>query len=111
MFTVPGRTAETNPTLTPRLYSMRADAQAAGGRASLRPGRAGPRNRPRDGTELGLTLPGTLLCGDSHTLHARPQGRAGVWDRLRGRARAGDPTNVQRRPKLMRATFDGTPPP
>ena len=30
MFTVPGRTAETNPTLTPRLYSMRADAQAAG---------------------------------------------------------------------------------
>src|SRR3974377_1842504 len=30
--TLPGRTAETNPALTPRLYSMRADAKAAGAR-------------------------------------------------------------------------------
>ena len=65
--TLPGRTAETNPALTQRLYSMRVDAKAAGVRL-FDLGEPGQGIVHVIGPELGLTLPGTLLvCGDSHT--------------------------------------------
>jgi 3-isopropylmalate/(R)-2-methylmalate dehydratase large subunit len=65
--TLPGRTAETNPALTQRLYSMRTDAKAAGVRL-FDLGEPGQGIVHVIGPELGLTLPGTLLvCGDSHT--------------------------------------------
>jgi 3-isopropylmalate/(R)-2-methylmalate dehydratase large subunit len=108
--TLPGRTAETNPALTPRLYSMRADAKAAGVRL-FDLGEPGQGIVHVMGPELGLTLPGTLLvCGDSHTC---THGGIGALAFGIGSSEVvhvlATQTIVQRRPKLMRASFEGTP--
>ncbi|HKD58690.1 MAG TPA: 3-isopropylmalate dehydratase large subunit [Hyphomicrobiaceae bacterium] len=108
--TLPGRTAETNPALTPRLYSMRADAKAAGVRL-FDLGEPGQGIVHVMGPELGLTLPGTLLvCGDSHTCTHGGMGALafGIGSSEVVHVLATQ-TIVQRRPKLMRATFEGTP--
>ncbi len=108
--TRPGRTAETNPALTPRLYSMRADAKAAGVRL-FDLGEPGQGIVHVIGPELGLTLPGTLLvCGDSHTCTHGGMGALafGIGSSEVVHVLATQ-TIVQRRPKLMRATFEGTP--
>jgi 3-isopropylmalate/(R)-2-methylmalate dehydratase large subunit len=108
--TLPGRTAETNPALTPRLYSMRADAKAAGVRL-FDLGEPGQGIVHVIGPELGLTLPGTLLvCGDSHTCTHGGMGALafGIGSSEVVHVLATQ-TIVQRRPKLMRATFEGTP--
>jgi len=110
--TRPGRTAETIPALTPRLYSMRADAKAAGVRL-FDLGEPGQGIVHVMGPELGLTLPGTLLvCGDSHTC---THGGIGALAFGIGSSEVvhvlATQTIVQRRPKLMRATFEGAPAP
>src|SRR5262245_7447077 len=108
--TLPGRTAETNPALTPRLYSMRADAKAAGVRL-FDLGEPGQGIVHVMGPELGLTLPGTLLvCGDSHTCTHGGMGALafGIGSSEVVHVLATQ-TIVQRRPKLMRATLEGTP--
>src|SRR5262249_1052047 len=108
--TRPGRTAETNPALTPRLYRMRADAKAAGVRL-FDLGEPGQGIVHVMGPELGLTLPGTLLvCGDSHTCTHGGMGALafGIGSSEVVHVLATQ-TIVQRRPKLMRATFEGTP--
>jgi 3-isopropylmalate/(R)-2-methylmalate dehydratase large subunit len=110
--TLPGRTAETNPALTPRLYSMRADAKAAGVRL-FDLGEPGQGIVHVMGPELGLTLPGTLLvCGDSHTCTHGGMGALafGIGSSEVVHVLATQ-TIVQRRPKLMRASFEGTPAP
>ena len=89
--TLPGRTAETNPALTPRLYSMRADAKASGVRL-FDLGQPGQGIVHVIGPELGITLPGYAagVRRQPH-LHARRHGRARIRHRLeRGGARAGD---------------------
>jgi 3-isopropylmalate/(R)-2-methylmalate dehydratase large subunit len=63
------------------------------------------------GPELGITLPGTLLvCGDSHTC---THGGMGALSFGIGSSEVvhvlATQTIVQRRPKRMRATFEGTP--
>jgi 3-isopropylmalate/(R)-2-methylmalate dehydratase large subunit len=108
--TLPGRTAETNPALTQRLYSMRADAKAAGVRL-FDLGEPGQGIVHVMGPELGITLPGTLLvCGDSHTC---THGGMGALSFGIGSSEVvhvlATQTIVQRRPKRMRATFEGTP--
>ena len=108
--TLPGRTAETNPALTPRLYSMRADAKAAGVRL-FDLGEPGQGIVHVMGPELGLTLPGTLLvCGDSHTCTHGGMGALafGIGSSEVVHVLATQ-TIVQRRPKLLRATFEGAP--
>jgi 3-isopropylmalate/(R)-2-methylmalate dehydratase large subunit len=108
--TLPGRSAETNPALTPRLYGMRADAKAAGVRL-FDLGEPGQGIVHVMGPELGLTLPGTLLvCGDSHTCTHGGMGALafGIGSSEVVHVLATQ-TIVQRRPKLMRATFEGTP--
>src|SRR5262249_10806049 len=110
--TLPGRTAETNPALTPRLYSMRADAKAAGVRLFdlVEPGQG---SVPVMGPGVGLPLPGTLLvCGDSHTCTHGGMGALafGIGSSEVVHVLATQ-TIVQRRPKLMRASFEGTPAP
>ena len=110
--TLPGRTAETNPALTPRLYSMRADAKAAGVRL-FDLGEPGQGIVHVMGPELGLTLPGTLLvCGDSHTCTHGGMGALafGIGSSEVVHVLATQ-TIVQRRPRLMRVSFEGTPPP
>ena len=107
--TLPGRTAETNPALTPRLYSMRADAKAAGVRL-FDLGEPGQGIVHVIGPELGLTLPGTLLvCGDSHTCTHGGMGALafGIGSSEVVHVLATQ-TIVQRRPKRLRATFEGT---
>jgi len=107
--TLPGRTAETNPALTPRLYSMRADAKAAGVRL-FDLGQPGQGIVHVIGPELGLTLPGTLLvCGDSHTCTHGGMGALafGIGSSEVVHVLATQ-TIVQRRPKKLRATFEGT---
>ena len=108
--TLPGRTAETNPALTSRLYSMRADAKAAGVRL-FDLGEPGQGIVHVMGPELGLTLPGTLLvCGDSHTCTHGGMGALafGIGSSEVVHVLATQ-TIVQRRPKLLRATFEGAP--
>ena len=110
--TLPGRTAETNPALTQRLYSMRTDAKAAGVRL-FDLGEPGQGIVHVIGPELGLTLPGTLLvCGDSHTCTHGGMGALafGIGSSEVVHVLATQ-TIVQRRPKRMRATFEGTRPP
>jgi 3-isopropylmalate/(R)-2-methylmalate dehydratase large subunit len=110
--TLPGRTAETNPALTPRLYSMRIDAKAAGVRL-FDLGEPGQGIVHVIGPELGLTLPGTLLvCGDSHTCTHGGMGALafGIGSSEVVHVLATQ-TIVQRRPKQLRATFEGTRPP
>ena len=110
--TLPGRTAETNPALTPRLYSMRVDAKAAGVRL-FDLGEPGQGIVHVIGPELGLTLPGTLLvCGDSHTCTHGGMGALafGIGSTEVVHVLATQ-TIVQRRPKRLRATFEGTRPP
>jgi 3-isopropylmalate/(R)-2-methylmalate dehydratase large subunit len=110
--TLPGRTAETNPALTPRLYSMRVDAKAAGVRL-FDLGEPGQGIVHVIGPELGLTLPGTLLvCGDSHTCTHGGMGALafGIGSSEVVHVLATQ-TIVQRRPKQLRATFEGTLPP
>jgi 3-isopropylmalate/(R)-2-methylmalate dehydratase large subunit len=109
--TQPGRTAETNPALTPRLYAMREDAKAAGVRL-FDLGQPGQGIVHVIGPELGLTLPGTLLvCGDSHTCTHGGMGALafGIGSSEVVHVLATQ-TIVQRRPKKMRATFEGTLP-
>jgi 3-isopropylmalate/(R)-2-methylmalate dehydratase large subunit len=109
--TLPGRTAETNPALTQRLYSMRADAKAAGVRL-FDLGEPGQGIVHVIGPELGLTLPGTLLvCGDSHTCTHGGMGALafGIGSSEVVHVLATQ-TIVQRRPKRLRATFEGTRP-
>src|SRR5262245_46940692 len=108
--TIPGRTAETNAALTPRLYSMRADAKAAGVRL-FDLGEPGQGIVHVMGPELGLTLPGTLLrYGDSQTCTHGGMGAlaSGIGSSEVVHVLATQ-TIVQRRPKLMRATFAGAP--
>ena len=110
--TLPGRTAETNPALTQRLYSMRTDAKAAGVRL-FDLGEPGQGIVHVIGPELGLTLPGTLLvCGDSHTCTHGGLGAiafgVGATEVIHVLATQ---SLVQRRPKRMRVTFDGKPAP
>ncbi|HSR80818.1 MAG TPA: 3-isopropylmalate dehydratase large subunit [Hyphomicrobiaceae bacterium] len=108
--TRPGRSAETNPALTPRLYSMRADAKAAGVRL-FDLGEPGQGIVHVMGPELGLTLPGTLLvCGDSHTCTHGGMGALafGIGSSEVVHVLATQ-TIVQRRPKRMRAMLEGTP--
>ena len=110
--TLPGRTAETNPALTQRLYSMRTDAKAAGVRL-FDLGEPGQGIVHVIGPELGLTLPGTLLvCGDSHTCTHGGMGALafGIGSSEVVHVLATQ-TIVQRRPKRLRATFEGTRPP
>ena len=110
--TLPGRTAETNPALTPRLYSMRTDAKAAGVRL-FDLGEPGQGIVHVIGPELGLTLPGTLLvCGDSHTCTHGGMGALafGIGSSEVVHVLATQ-TIVQRKPKQLRATFEGTRPP
>ena len=110
--TLPGRTAKTNPALAPRLYSMRADAKAAGVRL-FDLGEPGQGIVHVMGPELGLTLPGTLLvCGDSHTCTHGGMGALafGIGSSEVVHVLATQ-TIVQRRPRLMRVSFEGTPPP
>src|SRR5262249_30322369 len=110
--TLPGRTAETNPALTPRLYSMRADAKAAGVRL-FDLGEPGQGIVHVMGPELGLTLPGTLLvCGDSHTCTHGGMGALafGIGSSEVVHVLATQ-TIVQRRPNLMRPSFEATPAP
>ncbi|MGE0848375.1 MAG: 3-isopropylmalate dehydratase large subunit [Hyphomicrobiaceae bacterium] len=109
--TMPGRTAETNPALTPRLYSMRTDAKAAGVRL-FDLGQPGQGIVHVIGPELGITLPGTLLvCGDSHTC---THGGMGALSFGIGSSEVvhvlATQTIVQRRPKKMRVNFDGALP-
>ena len=109
--TMPGRTAETNPALTPRLYSMRTDAKAAGVRL-FDLGQPGQGIVHVIGPELGITLPGTLLvCGDSHTC---THGGMGALSFGIGSSEVvhvlATQTIVQRRPKKMRVNFEGTLP-
>ena len=109
--TLPGRTAETNPALTQRLYSMRVDAKAAGVRL-FDLGEPGQGIVHVIGPELGLTLPGTLLvCGDSHTCTHGGMGTLafGIGSSEVVHVLATQ-TIVQRRPKQLRATFEGTRP-
>jgi 3-isopropylmalate/(R)-2-methylmalate dehydratase large subunit len=110
--TAPGRTAETNPALTARIYSMRADAKAAGVRL-FDLGEPGQGIVHVIGPELGLTLPGTLLvCGDSHTCTHGGMGAVafGIGSSEVVHVLATQ-TIVQRRPRQLRATFEGTRPP
>jgi 3-isopropylmalate/(R)-2-methylmalate dehydratase large subunit len=110
--TLPGRTAETNPALTPRLYRMRIDAKAAGVRL-FDLGEPGQGIVHVIGPELGLTLPGTLLvCGDSHTCTHGGMGALafGIGSSEVVHVLATQ-TIVQRRPRQLRATFEGTRPP
>ena len=110
--TLPGRTAETNPALTQRLYSMRVDTKASGVRL-FDLGEPGQGIVHVIGPELGLTLPGTLLvCGDSHTCTHGGMGALafGIGSSEVVHVLATQ-TIVQRRPKLLRATFEGTRPP
>jgi 3-isopropylmalate/(R)-2-methylmalate dehydratase large subunit len=107
--TEPGRTAETNPALTARIYSMRADAKAAGVRL-FDLGEPGQGIVHVIGPELGLTLPGTLLvCGDSHTCTHGGMGALafGIGSSEVVHVLATQ-TIVQRRPRQLRATFEGT---
>ena len=109
--TVPGRTAETNPALTPRLHSMREDAKAAGVRL-FDLGEPGQGIVHVIGPELGLTLPGTLLvCGDSHTCTHGGMGALafGIGSSEVVHVLATQ-TIVQRRPRQLRVTFSGTLP-
>ena len=65
------------------------------------------------GPELGLTLPGTpLVCGDSHTCTHGGMGALafGIGSREVVHVLATQ-TMVQRKPKRMRVTFEGTRPP
>jgi 3-isopropylmalate/(R)-2-methylmalate dehydratase large subunit len=110
--TEPGRTAETNPALTARIYSMRTDAKAAGVRL-FDLGEPGQGIVHVIGPELGLTLPGTLLvCGDSHTCTHGGMGALafGIGSSEVVHVLATQ-TIVQRRPQQLRATFEGTRPP
>jgi 3-isopropylmalate/(R)-2-methylmalate dehydratase large subunit len=109
--TVPGRTAETNPALTPRLHGMREDAKAAGVRL-FDLGEPGQGIVHVIGPELGLTLPGTLLvCGDSHTCTHGGMGALafGIGSSEVVHVLATQ-TIVQRRPRQLRVTFSGTLP-
>jgi len=109
--TLPGRTAETNPALTQRIYNMRADAKASGVRL-FDLGQPGQGIVHVIGPELGLTLPGTLLvCGDSHTCTHGGMGALafGIGSSEVVHVLATQ-TIVQRRPKKMRVTFDGALP-
>jgi 3-isopropylmalate/(R)-2-methylmalate dehydratase large subunit len=109
--TVPGRTAETNPALTPRLHSMREDAKSAGVRL-FDLGEPGQGIVHVIGPELGLTLPGTLLvCGDSHTCTHGGMGALafGIGSSEVVHVLATQ-TIVQRRPRQLRVTFSGTLP-
>jgi 3-isopropylmalate/(R)-2-methylmalate dehydratase large subunit len=109
--TQPGRTAETNPALTQRLYSMRTDAKAAGVRL-FDLGEPGQGIVHVIGPELGITLPGTLLvCGDSHTCTHGGMGALafGIGSSEVVHVLATQ-TIVQRRPQKLRATFEGTLP-
>src|SRR5215813_10927808 len=95
--TIPGRTA---------------DAKAAGVRL-FDLGEPGQGIVHVMGPELGLTLPGTLLvCGDSHTCTHGGMGALafGIGSSEVVHVLATQ-TIVQRRPKLMRASFEGTPAP
>jgi 3-isopropylmalate/(R)-2-methylmalate dehydratase large subunit len=106
--TEPGRTAETNPALTSRIYSMRADTKAAGVRL-FDLGEPGQGIVHVIGPELGLTLPGTLLvCGDSHTCTHGGMGALafGIGSSEVVHVLATQ-TIVQNRPRKMRVTFDG----
>jgi 3-isopropylmalate/(R)-2-methylmalate dehydratase large subunit len=109
--TMPGRTAETNPALTPRLYSMRAAAKASGVRL-FDLGQPGQGIVHVIGPELGITLPGTLLvCGDSHTCTHGGMGALafGIGSSEVVHVLATQ-TIVQRRPRKMRVSFDGNLP-
>jgi 3-isopropylmalate/(R)-2-methylmalate dehydratase large subunit len=106
--TEPGRTAETNPALTPRIHSMRADAKAAGIRL-FDLGEPGQGIVHVIGPELGLTLPGTLLvCGDSHTCTHGGMGALafGIGSSEVVHVLATQ-TLVQRRPRQLKVTFSG----
>jgi 3-isopropylmalate/(R)-2-methylmalate dehydratase large subunit len=110
--TLPGRTAQTNSALTQRLNSMRADAQAAGVRL-FDLGEPGQGIVHVIGPELGLTLPGTLLvCGDSHTCTHGGMGALafGIGSSEVVHVLATQ-TIVQRRPRQLRVSFEGTRPP
>ena len=107
--TLPGRTAETNPALTARLYAMREDAKAAGVRL-FDLGQPGQGIVHVIGPELGLTLPGTLLvCGDSHTCTHGGMGALafGIGSSEVVHVLATQ-TIVQRRPLKLRVHFEGT---
>ncbi|HEX5612257.1 MAG TPA: 3-isopropylmalate dehydratase large subunit [Burkholderiales bacterium] len=62
--------------------------------------------------ELGLTLPGTLVvCGDSHTCTNGALGAIGFGIGATEIVHVlATQTIVQRKPKTLRATFEGTPP-
>jgi 3-isopropylmalate/(R)-2-methylmalate dehydratase large subunit len=90
---------------------MRADAKASGVRL-FDLGQPGQGIVHVIGPELGLTLPGTLLvCGDSHTCTHGGMGALafGIGSSEVVHVLATQ-TIVQRRPKKMRATFDGALP-
>jgi 3-isopropylmalate/(R)-2-methylmalate dehydratase large subunit len=109
--TLPGRTAETDPALMPRLHRMREDARAAGVRL-FDLGEPGQGIVHVIGPELGLTLPGTLLvCGDSHTCTHGGMGALafGIGSSEVVHVLATQ-TIVQRRPRRLRVTFSGTRP-
>ncbi len=106
----PGRDAETTP-ISARLTSLLRERAAAAGIRHI------DVNDPEQGIvhvigpELGLTLPGTLItCGDSHTSTHGGLGALafGVGSTEVAHVLATQ-TIVQKRPRVMRVRFDGTP--
>ena len=110
--TLPGRDEATNPAASGLLRGLREEAALAGVRA-FGIGDAGQGIVHVIGPELGLSLPGAMIvCGDSHTCTHGGLGAIGFGV---GRSEVihvlATQTIHQRRPRLMRVTFDGMPGP
>src|SRR5258707_8850229 len=110
--TEPGRTHDTLKPYAARLYHMRDEAKRWGIKL-FDLGQPGQGIVHVMGPEQGISLPGTLLvCGDSHTCTHGGMGAisfgVGATEVIHVLATQ---SLVQRKPKRMRATFEGTRPP
>jgi 3-isopropylmalate/(R)-2-methylmalate dehydratase large subunit len=107
--TAPGRTHDTLKPHAARLYAMRDEAKRWGIKL-FDLGQPGQGIVHVMGPEQGISLPGTLLvCGDSHTCTHGGMGAiafgVGATEVIHVLATQ---SLVQRKPKRMRATFEGT---
>jgi 3-isopropylmalate/(R)-2-methylmalate dehydratase large subunit len=110
--TRPDRTEDSNPAAVSMLRGLRAEAARAGIRY-FGIDRSEQGIVHIMGPEQGLTQPGiSIVCGDSHTC---TQGALGALAFGVGRSEVmhvlATQTLYQKKPKLMRVRFDGTPPP
>ena len=106
----PGRTEDTNP-VGGRLLRMLREASASNGIRMFDLGSDGQGIVHVIGPEMGLSLPGmTIVCGDSHTCTHGGVGALafGIGSTELVHVLATQ-TLVQRKPRRMRVTMDGTP--